>query len=185
MEQEETSQTLHPEAVAAYNDQKVIEALRRSDWFTADFIGEVQKNEPNPEREGLGPFKDKLLGDFFTARTHLGKENQVYKGIQNYLHKRMVGSQGHPLPLKDIEFTNSELLDFARNMGVNGHHKVDRDFIGRVESMLQCLIAPEAIRKKVIRIRCGWGVERIKRDTLLWAELVRKGTKSYLQSREL
>lgn len=187
MKQQENEQPpgLHSEAVKAYGDQKVINALAHCDWFSTDFIERVQKNELEPERKGLGPFKDKPLGDFFMAINHLGKENQVYRGVRIYLYQRMVGSQGHPFSLKDIEFADPEVMHLAESIGTNELHEFDRSMIGEVDNMLQCLIAPEKIRNKVVKVTCRWGNEQVRKDVLLWAELVKRGAKAYIKSRDL
>lgn len=183
-EHRELIKSLHPEAVSAYTDEIATDALKHSDWFTSDFIEKVNASEPFPEREGLGPFKDKLLGDFFLAETQLGKGNEVYLGARTFIYQRMVGGQGHPFPLKEIPFTDEKVLEIAKKLGVNENYEVGREKIGEIGSMLQCIVAAEKIRNKVVRVTCRWGNERVKRDTLLWAELVKKGTKDYLQSRE-
>lgn len=185
MEQAQNQNMLHPEATAAYGSQRVINALQNSSWFTSEFIAEIRANEPDPEREGLGPFKDRLLGDFFIAGVDPKQDNEVYLGALNYVHQRMVGEQGHPFSLEKIPFCDDEILAMAKSFGVAENYEVDRRMIGQVATMLQCMIAPEEIRRKVIRVICSWGSDRVKRDTLLWAGLVGKGVKAYLKSRDL
>jgi len=171
------------EAELAYSNDRVIAALKSSDWFTTALIESIHDNEPEPERKGLGPFEDETLGDFLNAE--LGKESEVFRGVRSYLLQRMVGGQGHPLPLKRNPFADEAVLEVARRLGVDENYEIDRGKIGEVGAMLQCMIAPEPIRKKVIRVNCIWGSERTKRDTLLWADLVRKGSKSYFENRGL
>lgn len=180
----EQRQNLHPEAIRAYGNQEVIRALSGCDWFSTDFIQQVQKNEPEPKREGLGPFEDKLLGDFFIKGISLGKENSVYLGVNNYLYQRMVDSQAHPHSLKEIEFADTEVMRLAESMGTDESHEFDRGMFGEIDSLLQCLIAPVEIRNKVVKVICSWGDEEVKTDVLLWAELVKRGAKAYIRSRD-
>lgn len=186
MGREEKGPTIIPEARTAYRNEKVLQALRNCNWFTPEYIQEVSSNEPEPERKGLGPFEDRLLGDFFLASLNLNKtDNTVYLGARVYISPIMVGSEGHPKSIKNIPFTDQEILDLAKQYGVDKDYTVDRRMIDREEAMIQCLIAPEEIRRKVVKIICRWGNEKVKTDFLLWAMLTKKGVKQYLESRNL
>jgi len=48
-----------------YSDKNVTQVLQTCDWFAPDYIEEVIESESMPESEGLGPYKDKLLQEFF------------------------------------------------------------------------------------------------------------------------
>lgn len=159
--------------------------MKDCDWFTLDFIEDVVANELPPERgEEWGPFEDKLLRDFFNAEPQQREGKEVYIEACDYLSQEMVGRQ-LPFSLKDIPFTDRDVLNIAEEFGVSDNHEVERGMIGEIGPMLQCLIAPKEIRRKVVYVVCAWGNEEAKRDTLLWAELVKKGVKAYLESKGL
>lgn len=182
---------LNPESVKAYSNTKVITALKNTDWFTPEYIENIRNTEEYPERNGLGPFKDSLLGDFFLF-PHIGKfsdNNKIFLGVRLYLTQGMVGSQGHPFRLDDIEFIDDEIVTLAESLEVDKNYSVDRGMIGQVTPLFQCIIAPEKIRKKATRVICSWGDTPggmgVKRDVFLWSQVIKKGIQSYLSSRNL
>jgi len=176
-----------PKAVEAYQNEHVLEALKNIDWFTADYIDKVRNDEPQPEREeNLGPFKDKFLGDFFKfgyRSDDLGKGNETFMGVRNFLAQEMVGPQGHPYSIGEVSFADEQFLALAKELGVDKRYEVSRDMIWEVDPMIKCLIAPEGIRRKVVKVICSWGegYKERRRDVILWAELVKRGAKQYLE----
>jgi len=166
----------------AFSNAHVLDALHASEWFTPQFIEDVHNKDVYPVRVGLSaPFTDPRLAHFFDKQLHLGKGNDVYLGVKAYLYQHMVTREGHPLPLNRIPFADEEFLTFARSLGVTDSYEVDRGMIGDVDSSLLCLVAPAEIRRPVIRVNMNWGNENVKRDTLLWADLGRRGALSWLQ----
>lgn len=168
------------EAKGAYSDKNVIQALRTCDWFTPDYIEEVIESEPMSESEGLGPYKDRLLQEFFGTAYDLNKVSKVYREVRRYLYNLMVVSEGFPRPLNEIPFVDEEIRELAKKLGVEDKYEVDRSYIGEIDPMLQCIIAPEKMRRNVVRVLCSWGSEETRRDRLLWSQLVGKGVKSWL-----
>jgi len=166
----------------AFSNAHVFDALRTSDWFTPQFIEDVHNKDAYPLKEGLStPFADPRLAHFFDKQFHLGKGNEAYLGVQKYVYQRMITDEDHPVPLNQIPFADKEFLTFARSLGVSDSYEVDRGMIGSVDNSLLCLIAPAEIRRPVVRVTMNWGSENVKRDTLLWADLSRRGAQSWLQ----
>ncbi len=166
----------------AFNNDHVRQALASSDWFTPDYIIDIHNTEEVPVREGLGPYTDTQLQSFFDKSYKVEKGNEVYLGVRKYLCERMISPDGHPLPLHDISFADETFMAFARELGATESYEVDRGMIGEVDSGLLCLIAPEEIRRKVVKVTQDWGegYEGRKRDVLLWSALVKRGAKAYL-----
>ncbi len=185
MEPKEELQSIHLEARAAYDDDRVIDALRNCDWYTAALIEDVHDNEPTPERDGLGPFKDKLLGNFFIEGTRLAKEQTVFPGAINHIIQGLIGPQGHFYSLENIPFADEEVEQLAQSLDLSASYELDRGLISEVEGMLQSIIAPEQIRRKAVKATHRWGSERTKRNALLLAILTKKGARAYLESRGL
>jgi len=103
----------------------------------------------------------------------------VYREVRRYLYDRMFMDEGFPRPLNEIPFVDEEIRELAKKLGVENEHEVDRSYIYEIDPMLQCIIAPEEMRRKVVKVLCSWGSEEARRDRLIWSQLVRKGVKSW------
>ena len=172
---------VHP----AYRDENVLRALFDTSWFTADYIITVRNSfEPDPldDLSSITPEHRRFLD---SARNLTGKEI-AYIGAKNFLFTRMVSGSLHPYPLDMIPFADEEFFAQYAQYGVTPEYQVDRGMIFTSEAYLSCLIAPEHMRKKIVKQMCRWGegYEDTKRDVLIWAELTRRGTEHYLKRRE-
>jgi hypothetical protein len=167
----------------AYQNDHVIRAFTSSDWFTPSFVEEVHVSEPEPNRSGLGHFEDQRLGRFFLQRLNLGRGNEVFNGANLFLTLRMASLDGHPLILRKIPFFDEEIQGYADKLNVDDSYVFDRANAYEIEKGLICMIAPEDLRRKVIKVTCTWGTKEWKTDTLLWTQLVRKGAQQYIETK--
>ncbi len=185
------SEPISPEALAAYENGHVIAAVRASDWFTPEYIRDVNSNEPELEREGsLGPLKDKFLADFFMVDFEREKylnsdEFRVYLATRRYLRQRMVGTSGHPFVLNEIEFVDEKLLAELSRYDVQPNREVERGMVFEIEGLIQCIIAPEPFRRKVTQAICSWGDDYLERekDVIVWSQVTRAGALSFISTR--
>ena len=170
----------------AYNDKNVLASIANCDWFTKDYILDVVANEPDAEYSAEEGLKDKQLAGFLQApegMKSLDGKNDLYQQLKKYVTERMVGSQGHPFPIGNIPFADESFLELAKSLGANERYEVERGMVFEVEAYLMCLVAPKNMRRQVVKQCCRWGegYEDRKRDVLLWAELVKRGAKQFLE----
>lgn len=163
----------------AYLSDNVIRSFVNSDWFTPAFIEEVQANEPEPERPGLGHWVNKRLDAFFIKQLRLTPDNAAFQGAMLYVTQRLVGPQGHPFQLGRISLFDDEVRGYAKELQVPESWEFDRRMIGSTVEGLLSMIAPEDLRRPVVRVACSYGSEKVKKDVLLWSQLVRKGAEEY------
>ncbi len=76
------------------------------------------------------------------------------------------------------------LSQLAKSLGANERYEVERGMVFEVDQYLICLVTPEEIRRKVVKQFCRWGEgnDDRRRDVLLWAELVKRGAKQFLEN---
>lgn len=173
--------------VQAYSDENVRVSIADCDWFNKDYILDVVANEPDSEYSVEEGLKDKQLVGFLQApeQENLVKgKSDLYHQLKNYVMKRMVGSQGHPFPIGNIPFADESFLELAKSLGANERYEVERGMVFEVDQYLICLVAPEEIRRKVVKLCCTWGEghDDVRRDVFLWAELVKRGAKQFLEN---
>jgi hypothetical protein len=165
----------------AYKNGNVEQSITASHWYTPEYIVEVKDHEPEPPSVSLGPFKDSFLGDFFNAEMNLDKGTEIYQGARLYIFQRLISPDGHPYRLNRTKLFDDELSKLARSLGTADNHEFDRAMLGQVSIPLMAMIAPEHIRRPVIKATHPWGSDRSKQDVLLWSQLVKKGALAYLQ----
>lgn len=165
----------------AYSSSHVIQAIKTSSWFTPNLIVDIHEHEPDPQKEGLGPFNDDSLNIFFSQKLKLDNEkNGSYIGARNYLHQRMITNMGHPMSLDQIPFGHhEEIIKLAKEWQLKDNHEVVREMIGLLDNIIQSIIVPVDIRRPALKVLLPWGTEQIKQDTLLWAQLGKIGVQEW------
>lgn len=173
---------------ATFGNENVLKSLRNTGWFTPEYITQVVETEPEPERNPNFTFKDERLREFL-GRRFPSTEGSVFGQIARFLSRSLLTRDGNTYPFKYIPFADKEFLRYAQSLVKPerpGHLVFIEDYdLDRMTSPgmpLMCMVAPEDIRKKVIKILCGWRPERDfeKKNVLLWTQLSRKGIKQYL-----
>lgn len=173
--------------VQAYSNENVRASIADCDWFNTDYILEVVANEPDSEYSAEEGLKDKQLAGFLQApkQVNLVKgKSDLYQQLKNYVTGSMVGRQGHPFPIGNIPFADESFLELAKSLGANEGYEVKRGMVFEVDAYLMCLIAPKNMRRQVVKECCRWGegYDDRRRDVLLWAELVKRGAKQFLEN---
>ena len=173
--------TIGASSIDSYKDSNVLRAIASSSWLTPQYIINIHDLEPDPPRHGLEGFYDEALNVFFEKQLNLDKGNQVYAGVRTYVARQMITPDGHPLLLGKIAFTDDNILKLAQELGTDSNHEFDRGMIGDVDNGLMAIIAPESIRKPVVKVTHSWGTDTVKQDAILWSQLVKNGAQAYLK----
>lgn len=184
-EKEQTTTIKDPEAIQAYTDEAVMQALNNCDWFTTEYIEYVQSTVADPERKGLGPFENKFLADFFMIEYTPSEQGDVFRSANMYLIQRLVSMSGHPYPLHAIEFLNEQQRnEIIQKFDLPENFEFDRSIHDYIAGILRCIIAPTKIRDEVIKVICSWGSDVWKKNILTWAEVVKIGAQAYVQRKK-
>lgn len=190
----ETAETpqFNPEALAAFENAKVLDSIKNSAWFKHYYLDEVNFGVKLPQRDDRGAFKKRLLTEFidvFRSGVAKGEKYTLYTEVVGYLRKMLVDEQGNlfsinALPFFDpTAFAKTGAIDIPLDGKEIPRYRVDRTMFARIEPMLLCIVAPESIRKEVVKLFCSWNEKDYSREAeiVLWAEVIRAGALWYLK----
>ena len=184
MAHHELPEPTQPEA--AYGDKWVIRAIRQSDWLTPKYIDKIRESQPIPEKtsEGINStYKNPFLAEFLAKGAEI--DEGLIDAAYNYIQNRIVLPDGNVCPLNESPLYDDEIAAVVIELGVFPYSKLSRG-TNQISFGLMCIVAPPKIRDQVVRILLSWeeGNDKIRKDVLLWSQLVKKGASEFVNKLE-